>query len=198
MTPTAMAAPHSSASPAELALHKAQLRRRMRAVRAAQNPTAAAAIAALVLNDPALRAPCTVAGIWPLPGELDLRPLWHALHARGHVIVLPQTPPRGAPLGFRIWTPGCAMLPEPFGTHYPDGPPATPNLIFVPLLAFDRTFHRLGYGGGYYDRTLASLPGVPSIGYAFAAQEVASVPVGPHDLPLDRIVTEAGWLEPQT
>jgi 5-formyltetrahydrofolate cyclo-ligase len=167
----------------------------MRLVRAAQNPAAAEAVVAHVLRDLALPVAATVAGVWPLPGELDLRPLWHALHTRGHVIVLPRTPPRGAPLPFHVWTPGCAMLPEPFGTHCPDGPPATPHMIFVPLLAFDRAGHRLGYGGGYYDRTLASLPGVPSIGFGFAAQEVASVPVGPHDRALDRVVTEAGWVK---
>jgi 5-formyltetrahydrofolate cyclo-ligase len=112
------------------------------------------------------------------------------LHASGFRIVLPETPPRGAPLAFRLWHPGCPMLPGRFGTVHPDGPEAVPDVIFVPLLAFDRNGNRLGYGGGYYDRTLAALPCSQAIGFGFAAQEVARVPVDRHDRRLDRVVTE--------
>ena len=143
----------------------------------------------------ALPLPAIVAGVWPLPHEIDLRGLLARLHARGHVIVLPEAPPRGAPLAFRRWHPDAALLPGRFATRHPDGPVLTPQLLLVPLLAFDRTCHRLGYGGGYYDRTLAALPGVPAIGYGWAAQQVTAVPVGPHDRALDAVATERELVE---
>ena len=132
-----------------------------------------------------------VSGFWPLGGEIDIRPLLERLHARGHPIVLPATPPRGQPLSFHRWTPGSAMRRERFGTLAPEGEPMRPDWLFVPLLAFDRRGHRLGYGGGYYDRTLAGLPGAVAIGCAFAAQEVAEVPTGAHDMRLAAVATEA-------
>ncbi|GAN71501.1 hypothetical protein ASY01nite_15110 [Acetobacter syzygii] len=82
------------------------------------------------------------------------------------------------------------MLTGRFGTHYPDGPVMEPDLVLVPLLGFDRAGHRLGYGGGYYDRTLAALPHATSIGYAPSTQEVGHLPCGPYDQPLSCIVTE--------
>ena len=133
-----------------------------------------------------------VGAVWPLPGEPDLRPLLHALHARGQSVVLPETPPRGRPLEFRRWTPGCVMLAGRFGTSYPEGLPGRPDILLVPLLAFDEAGGRLGYGGGYYDRTLAMWPECRSVGFGYAAQRVDSVPVEPHDIRLDAIVTERG------
>ena len=82
------------------------------------------------------------------------------------------------------------MIAERFGTLRPDGPEIVPDLLFVPLLAFDRRGRRLGYGGGYYDRTLAALPGAIAVGCAFAAQEMDEVPAGPHDIALDAVATE--------
>jgi 5-formyltetrahydrofolate cyclo-ligase len=142
------------------------------------------------LRDLPIAPATTIAGIWPMPGEMDLRPLLHALHARGNPIVLPDTPPRGQPLVFRRWTPGTEMLPERFGTFRPDGPIAIPDIIFVPLLAFDRRGYRLGYGGGYYDRTLHALPNTTAIGFGYAAQQIADIPTEAHDIPLPTIVTE--------
>ena len=191
MTPTAMAAPHSSPSP-DLGAQKAALRRRMLALRVTQDPARGADLAAHVLRDSAIPSGAAVAGVWPLSGEIDLRPLWHALHARGHAVLLPHTTPPGQSLHFRHWRPGTPMLRERFGTEYPDGPLGTPNVIFVPLLAFDRRGHRLGYGGGYYDRTLAAHPRALSVGIGYAAQEVAEVPIGPHDWRLGAIFTELG------
>jgi 5-formyltetrahydrofolate cyclo-ligase len=172
--------------------HKAALRAQALALRQNFDPQAGHALADIVLRDLPIPAGATIAGVWPMPGEMDLRPLLHALHARGHHIVLPETPPRGQPLIFRRWTPGAPMLPERFGTHRPDGPIAIPDLIFVPLLAFDGRGYRLGYGGGYYDRTLHALPGTPAIGFGYAAQQVAHIPTEPHDLPLRHIATERG------
>ncbi len=160
----------------------------MLANRPPPNPAAAEALAQIALEN--LSFPETVAGVWPLPGEIDLRPLLQELHARGHRIVLPFTPPKGERLSFRSWAPGSPMLPGRFGTLYPDGAQAEPDLLFVPLLAFDRAGRRLGYGGGYYDRTLAALPGRVGVGFGYASQEVGAVPVEAHDVVLSAVVTE--------
>jgi 5-formyltetrahydrofolate cyclo-ligase len=134
-----------------------------------------------------------VSGVWPLDNEIDLRPLMRALHTRGHPIVLPVTPPKGQPLTFRRWRPGDTLVRERFGTLRPIGEEMVPEFLLVPLLAFDRRLHRLGYGAGYYDRTLALLPpGRFALGCGFAAQEMDAVPVGPHDVALDAIATERG------
>ncbi len=124
--------------------------------------------------------------------EIDIRPLLETLHQRGHSIVLPETKGRGNPLIFRQWHPGAPMIQERFGTMRPDGPVLDPSYLLVPLLAFDRAGRRLGYGGGFYDRTLARLPHARAIGCAFAAQELDEVPVGAYDAPLDAVATEAG------
>jgi 5-formyltetrahydrofolate cyclo-ligase len=138
-----------------------------------------------------------VSGFWPMGEEVDVRPLLAALHGRGHPVLLPQTPPLGQPLVFRHWHPGIAMIEEPFGTRYPDGEVGLPAWLLVPLLAFDRAGRRLGYGGGYYDRTLATLPGAVAVGCAYACQEVREVPAGPLDVRLDAIVTERGVIIPR-
>lgn len=132
-----------------------------------------------------------IAAVWPLAGEVDLRPLCHDLVGAGKQVLLPETPPKGQPLVFRRWSPSAIMHSGRFGTTYPEGAVETPDLVLVPLLAFDRAGYRLGYGGGYYDRTLAVLR-VPAIGYGFSAQELPGVPVGPYDIPLSMIITEHG------
>jgi 5-formyltetrahydrofolate cyclo-ligase len=175
---------------------KVALRASMRAARAAFDPAAGAALADNFLREVALPEGSTVAGVWPLPGEMDLRPLMLALHERGHKIVLPQTPPRGQRLVFRVWSPGCAMVPGRFGTFAPDGAVAEPDVIFVPLLAFDPAGNRLGYGGGYYDRTLQALPMCRAIGFGYAAQCVKEVPTEAHDQKLEMIVTEQKIFRP--
>ena len=131
-----------------------------------------------------------VAGFWPLDQEVDMVPLLRQLREGGHVVALPRTPPRGQPLGFRRWRVDDGLERERWGTTTSTGPAMIPNLLLVPMLAFDRRGHRLGYGGGYYDRTLADQPRLRTIGCAYAAQEVFALPVGPMDVPLHTIVTE--------
>jgi 5-formyltetrahydrofolate cyclo-ligase len=110
-------------------------------------------------------------------------------------VALPVVTARGLPLGFRRWRPGDVLVSGAFGLLVP-GPsaePVMPQLVLVPLLAFDRQGGRLGYGAGFYDRTLAVLRAagpVIAIGVAYADQEVPAVPVEPHDQPLDWIATE--------
>ncbi|GBR04950.1 5-formyltetrahydrofolate cyclo-ligase [Acetobacter oeni] len=131
-----------------------------------------------------------IACVWPLAGEIDLRPLCASLHREGRTVCLPDTPKKGHPLIFRHWTPTSLMLEGRFGTRHPDGPAVTPDIVLVPMLAFDRRGYRLGYGGGYYDRTLAALPKARPVGYALSTQEKPAIPTGPHDIALPLIVTE--------
>lgn len=138
-----------------------------------------------------------VAGYWPMTGEADPRGLMAALHARGARLSLPCVPGRDMALVFRDWSFGEALVPGAFGTHEPGpaAPPLVPDVLLVPLLAFDAAGYRLGYGGGYYDRTLADLRKthpVVAIGVAFGGQEVDSVPCEDTDEPLDFLVCETG------
>ena len=132
-----------------------------------------------------------VAGFWPMDQEIDIRPLLIELSSRGP-LVLPVTPRRGHPLSFRLWSPGERMEPEPFGTWRPVGAEMTPDYLLVPLLAWDDKGGRLGYGLGFYDRTLAALPNRRLIGCAYAAQQVDCVPMEAHDIRMDAIATERG------
>ncbi|MBB2165899.1 5-formyltetrahydrofolate cyclo-ligase [Gluconacetobacter sp. 1b LMG 1731] len=192
-----MVAPHIPVSdfppsdPPALVEAKAELRRYLRGVRMAA-PEAGAALCRRMREHvrAVLKPGRCVAAVWPLPGEVDLRGLCASLHGDGYGVLLPRTPPRGQPLSFHRWSPEATMCSGRFGTLHPDGEVARPDLVFVPLLGFDRRGFRLGYGGGYYDRTLAELPGVPAVGFGLSAQEVPAVPVGPYDVPLPVIVTE--------
>jgi 5-formyltetrahydrofolate cyclo-ligase len=162
--------------------------------RAACDPAWGSRLAGHVLDACPPRPGQVVAGFWPLQDEIDIRPLLLALAGRGHTLALPATPPIGLPLTFHRWRPGDRLIPGRFGTFRPDADPVTPDVLLIPLLAFDRAGRRLGYGGGYFDRTLALLPGRRAIGCAFAAQEVAQVPVEGHDHRLDAVATERGVL----
>jgi len=177
-----------------LAERKSVARRAALVARAGLDPALGAFLALHVLRDWPIAPGVVVAGFWPMGDEIDIRPLLIALHERNHAIALPVTPKRGLPLSFRRWRPGDALLPGPMGTAHPapDREPLIPDLLLVPLLAFDRAGHRLGYGGGYYDRTLASLPNATALGCAYAAQQLDEVPAGEDDAPLHAIATEGG------
>ena len=184
-----MAAPHSLIALTEA---KRALRVRMLAARTAWDPACGEGLAQSALQWAAPTAGAVVSGFWPMGQEIDIRPLLFALHARGHPIVLPETPKRGNPLVFRLWRPGDPLVAERFGTLRPLGEVRTPDFLLVPLLAFDRRGYRLGYGAGYYDRTLVTLPGRFRLGVAYAAQELDAVPAGPYDERLDAVATELG------
>jgi 5-formyltetrahydrofolate cyclo-ligase len=138
-----------------------------------------------------------VSAFWPMAGELDLRPLLEALHARGCVCGLPVVVGRHLPLVFRAWEPGVALVTSRFGIAEPapDRPVVRPQHALVPLLAVDDEGYRLGYGGGFYDRTLAMLrddgagPFV-AIGVGLEAQRRPALPREPFDQRLDWLVTE--------
>lgn len=175
-----------------LDVEKAALRRRCLASRR-RIAGAGEALRDVILRELPPPAGSVIGGFWPMGSEIDTRPLLEALLARGHVIVLPVTPPRGHPLMFRRWSPGTVMARGPMGTQHPaSGAAVMPEWLVVPLLAFDRSGARLGYGGGYYDRTLALLGGATAIGVAYAEQEILQVPTGPHDVRLHAIATEQG------
>jgi 5-formyltetrahydrofolate cyclo-ligase len=134
-----------------------------------------------------------LAGYMPMRSEIDPLPAM-AVHA-GRVCV-PVIQGKGRPLKFREWTPEAEMVAGEFGARVPaSGDWLVPEVLIVPLVAFDRRGGRLGYGGGFYDRTLEQLRArgpVTAIGYAWAAQEAEGLPLEPTDQPLDMIVTERG------
>ncbi|MFO1036771.1 MAG: 5-formyltetrahydrofolate cyclo-ligase [Geminicoccaceae bacterium] len=137
---------------------------------------------------------------WSLAGELDTQPLLQALHRGGATPLLPRMHGRGRPLTFHAWTPGATLVPGPMQVMEPppDSPVVVPDIVLAPLLAFDRRGGRLGYGAGFYDRTLAELAGqghdVIVIGYALAMQEVPAVPTGSNDVALRSVLTENGLI----
>lgn len=141
-----------------------------------------------------------VSGYWAIRTELDPEPLMRALHEKGIRLCLPVIMGQDQPLRFREWVPDAPMEQGPYGAEVPaSGDWLQPDLVIVPLLSFDPRGQRLGYGGGFYDRTLAELSearNVRSIGLAYSAQEVPVVPVEPTDRPLDAIVTEEGVVLP--
>ena len=140
-----------------------------------------------------------LAGYWPMRTEIDPRPAMEAACAHGPV-ALPVVEGPGRPLAFRRWAPGDALTPAGFGTLVPaSGEVVEPRALIVPLLAFTARGDRLGYGGGFYDRTLAALRArgeAVAIGFAFAAQQVEALPLEPTDERLDLVVTEAGVVAP--
>jgi 5-formyltetrahydrofolate cyclo-ligase len=182
----------AAASDIVLQAAKAAARKLARAKRASlANAEAQERLAEAMLAQHAPPKGAIIAGYWPMGDEMDPRPLMLALASRGHALALPVTPPRGQPLIFRAWAPGAALRPGPMGTSEPvAGEELRPDVVLVPLLAFDRAGRRLGYGGGYYDRTLAALPGAKAIGIAYAGQEMPEVPAGPQDMRLPLVATE--------
>ncbi|MFM8746772.1 MAG: 5-formyltetrahydrofolate cyclo-ligase [Aestuariivirga sp.] len=144
---------------------------------------------------PGTGAAGTVSGFIPYKSEIDTVPLLTRLSREGWRTCLPVVIGADQPLLFRAWTPGEPLVPGMWDIPIPpeSAPEVLPDVLLVPMLAFDRLGFRLGYGGGFYDRTLEKLRSfgkVTAIGVAYAAQEVSEVPRGDHDAPLDHVMTE--------
>jgi 5-formyltetrahydrofolate cyclo-ligase len=177
---------------------KSALRRAALERRDALSPTerGAAAQALEARGLPVALSPgMVVSGFSPMRSEINPVPLMRRLADRGVQLALPVVQGRGMPLVFRAWTFGDPLVPGVWGIREPgaEAPVVEPDLLLVPLAAFDRRGFRLGYGGGYYDRTLDALRRVKAIvamGLAFAAQEIARVPEMPYDARLDFVLTE--------
>ncbi|MBL8629881.1 MAG: 5-formyltetrahydrofolate cyclo-ligase [Rhodospirillaceae bacterium] len=178
---------------------KIELRRRALAARnevfQARGEAAAASLASQVARIKRRSDHVIIAGYWPLGSEIDCRPALHDLHKEGWGIALPVAGARGDRLLFRQWTPGQQLEAGPFGTSHPgpSAPMVEPNILLVPLLAFDMKGNRLGYGAAYYDRTLHALRStrrVEAWGFAFDEQEVPEVPAEATDQKLDGVITD--------
>lgn len=169
------------------------LARRM-ALSADQHHQCNVAITALVLEGfPMLRG-SVVGFYWPFKGEFDPRFAIHELRRSGARAALPVVLQRNAALQFREWWPGVATVKGVFDLPIPDGTRIVlPDALLIPPIGFDRQAYRLGYGGGYFDRTLAAMAPRPlTIGVGFELSRMATIRPQPHDIALDFIVTEAG------
>jgi 5-formyltetrahydrofolate cyclo-ligase len=184
--------------PATVESLKAQIRRdaaaRRDALPAAERAAAAATIAARPLPV-AVPAGAIVSGFSPLKSEINPVPLMRAFAAAGASLALPVVAGRGKPLVMRAWSFGAPLVAGVWGIREPppSAPQVFPDILIVPLLAFDRAGHRIGYGAGYYDMTIAQLRGIKpviAIGVAYAAQEIAEIPTTPRDARLDFVLTE--------
>jgi 5-formyltetrahydrofolate cyclo-ligase len=155
---------------------------------------AAQAIAARPIPVP-VRPGAIVSGFMPVKSEINPLPLMRVLAETGAQLALPAVAGRGKPLIMRAFAFGEALAPGVWGIREPkpDAPEVFPDIVIVPLLAFARSGHRIGYGAGYYDMTITALrakKAVLAVGIAFAAQEIANVPTTPRDARLDLVLTE--------
>ncbi len=180
---------------------KRDLRTRQKARRAEALSTLGTSVSeGLVRHGMALlgaRGPGYVSGYYPMEGEIWPLPLMAALKAKGHSLALPVMQGKAEPLVFRAWTPGDPLIPGVWGIRQPapDKPEVLPDIVLVPLLAFDARGYRLGYGGGFYDRTLRALRSVKSVlavGLALDELEVDVVPHLDYDERLDWVLTPSG------
>lgn len=136
-----------------------------------------------------------LAGYWPIKGEPDLRPLMASLHASGTNIALPVVETKAAPLIFRRWIPAARMVRGDWNIPVPppDAQVVVPNIVLAPLVGWDLEGYRLGYGGGYFDRTLTALfPRPFAIGVGFESAQLPTIFPQSHDVRLDVILSEAG------
>lgn len=188
----------SSEHTADSFVFRAALRREKLAARMAiDEKTHGAWSARIEAHLAALLTPCpsqVLAFCAPVRGEFDARPLASLLIERGWQAAMPIVETTDAPMSFRPWTPSSAMTTDRHGIPIPaDGQNIHPAIVLLPLLAFDPQGFRLGYGGGYFDRTLAALvPRPVAIGVGFQLAQVPDIQPQAHDIPLDAVVTESG------
>ena len=169
---------------------------RRRALGESERRVAAEALVEMFRAERPFASAGVVTGFWPINEEIDIRPLMRELGAAGCQLALPVVQGKGKPLLFRAWSAGDFLEAGVFGTLQPsaDRPAVEPDALLVPLLACDREGWRLGYGGGFYDRTLQGLRAqrkVTAVGVAFNVQLVPAVPRGPDDQRLDWLLTES-------
>lgn len=165
---------------------------------ASENPDAGNQLRDQIINHAiqlGLSLPYHVSAFLPIGSEIDTLPTLRALTDLGHVTALPVVTGKNQPLIFRKWFVGEDLAPGSFGTSEPlsSEPEVIPEVLLVPLLAYDSDGYRLGYGGGFYDRTIEKLERdapITTVGVAFSAQHVDTVPRGPHDRALQWIATE--------
>ena len=184
--------------PATVDTRKSEIRREAVARRDVLPATERAAAAATIAARPlpvAVPAGAVVSGFSPLKSEINPVPLMRVFADAGARLALPVVAGRGKPLVMRSWTFGEPLVAGVWGIREPPAtaPEVFPDILIVPMLAFDRTGHRIGYGAGYYDMTIARLRGmkqVIALGIAYAAQEIAQIPTTPRDARLDFVLTE--------
>ena len=169
--------------------------RKLRHATAKENPLSGHQLADVFERYIQLEPTRLIASFHAFRDELDPRLLTDRLRALGHKIALPSIIGKGQALAFHMYEPGDTLTPNPIGIQEPlrTATKVEPDIVLVPLLAFDLARNRLGYGGGYYDRTIAELKtrkNILAIGIAYASQQVTAIPTGPHDVPLDKIITE--------
>lgn len=185
--------------PLDAVAARARLRREKIAARLALAPDdhrrLSAALEEQLARQVAVLPVGTLAFCWPIRAEFDARPLVARLLAQGWRAVIPTVVERDAAMVFRAWTPQTIMSVDPYGIPVPAAASACaiPDLLLLPLVAFDAAGFRLGYGGGYFDRTLAAMVPRPlAFGVGFELARAPSVCPQRHDIPLDAVVTEAG------
>jgi 5-formyltetrahydrofolate cyclo-ligase len=184
--------------PSETQNRKSELRQEALARRDALPADARAAAAETIAARPfpvAIAAAATVSGFFPMRSEINPMPLLRRIAADGAGLALPVVAGRGKPLIMRAWSFGAPLEAGVWGIRQPsaEAPEVFPDFLIVPLAAFDRTGHRIGYGAGYYDMTirrLRAMKPVVAVGIAFAAQEIPAVPATAHDARLDLVLTE--------
>jgi len=139
-------------------------------------------------------ASARLAFCWPVKGEYDARHLARTLRERGALTALPVVVAPRQPLAFREWHPGVSLARGPLDIPYPVGsPPVSPNAVLLPMNGWDAAGYRLGYGGGFFDRTLAALPKKPAvIGVAYEMAKMDTIHPQSWDVPADWVVTERG------
>lgn len=158
------------------------------------------AIAALVLDEIGDVTGRIVSGYWPFRGEPDFRPFLQEVTARGGLTALPVVVERGRPLEFHLWQTGEALSRGVWNIPIPAAPkPCRPDIVIAPVVGFDAACYRIGYGGGFFDRTLAAMTEKPRvIGIGYSGSRIATIYPQLHDIPMDIVVTEAGIVTPQT
>jgi 5,10-methenyltetrahydrofolate synthetase len=180
--------------------YRSTLRTRMKAWRRTVSADDHAALSRKIcdiLEDHFHPPPTPFAFYYPIMKEPDIQPLMHEWYAAGVAVCLPRVVAPCEPLEFYLWQPNVRLTMDEAGIFAPPADPATrvvPKQIFIPCLGLDNAGYRLGYGGGYYDRSLPLLPGVKTIGVLYSGQLLEDIRPQAHDVPLDSWITEKGFV----